>query len=104
MCLIKNGDGANMDYVVPENAADFLAIDLNQLYDSHSHLELHRREIEMIFVRGIYKPLFNIMGGHRAEMRNWMKSENSHLSGIPKELIMREGRLTDVVYYLEKFK
>ena len=93
-----------MDYVVPENAADFLAIDLNQLYDSHSHLELHRREIEMIFVRGIYKPLFNIMGGHRAEMRNWMKSENSHLSGIPKELIMREGRLTDVVYYLEKFK
>ena len=93
-----------MDYVVPENAADFLAIDLNQLYDSHSHLELHRREIEMILVRGIYKPLFNIMGGHRAEMRNWMKSENSHLSGIPKELIMHQGGLNDVVCYLERFK
>jgi hypothetical protein len=65
---------------------------------------MHRHEIEMILVKDIYKPLFNIMGGHKAEMRNWMKSDNSHLSGIPKELIMREGRLNDVVCYLERFK
>jgi hypothetical protein len=91
-----------MDFLVLANAAkqaaDFLDIDLDQLYGSHRH------EIDMILVKDIYKPLFNIMGGHRTEMRNWMKSDNSHLSGIPKELIMREGRLNDVVCYLERFK
>ena len=51
-------------------AADFLDIDIDQLYDRHNNLEMHRHEIEMILVKDIYKPLFNIMGRHRTEMRN----------------------------------
>ena len=97
-----------MDYVVLANAAkqaaDFLDINLDQLYDSHSHLEMHRHEIEMILVKDIYKPLFNIMGGHKAEMRNWMKSDNSHLQGVPKDLMMSSGGLNNISIYLRSFR
>jgi hypothetical protein len=44
------------------------------------------------------------MGGHDAEMRLWMTSENSHLKGIPEQLIMSTGGLNDAASYLERFK
>ena len=83
--------------------AHFLDLDLAGLCDINKHSDLNNKDIECLLIR-MHESLHRIIGGHRAEMKLWMCSQNSHLSGIPKELIMREGRLTDVVYYLEKFK
>jgi hypothetical protein len=85
------------------NAADFLGIDLDRLYDAYGHSVSGKEEVEMILVRDIYKPLFSIMDGHKAEMRNWMKSDNSHLQGVPKDLVMSYGGLMDIAIYLQHF-
>ena len=88
---------------VAKKAADFLDLDLAELCEVNLNADLNSKDIECLLIR-MHESLHRIIGGHRAEMKLWMCSQNSHLSGIPKELIMREGRLTDVVYYLEKFK
>lgn len=88
---------------IARNVATTLDIDPAQLSKIYKYSNMGNHETENLLVRA-YISLYQIMGGHRPEMKVWMTSQNSHLSGIPKELIMREGRLNDVVCYLERFK
>ena len=82
--------------------AHFLDLDLAGLCDINKHSNLNNKDIECLLIR-MHESLHRIMGGHRAEIKVWMTSKNSHLNGIPHELIMREGKLFNVVCYLERF-
>ena len=83
-------------------AAHFLGLDTAQVAQI-SRETLDTQHVETLLVR-TYKSLYQILGGHEAEMRLWMSSENSHLKGIPSELIMSAGGLNNVAVYLERFK
>ena len=99
--------GASMDKdILTEaslRAAHFLGLDTAQVAQISKETQLESEEVAILLVRA-YKSLNSIMGGHEAEMRVWMSSENSHLKGIPEQLIMSAGGLNDVTCYLERFK
>ena len=99
--------GASMDKdILTEaslRAAHFLGLDTAQVAQISKETQLESEEVAILLVRA-YKSLNSIMGGHEAEMRVWMSSENSHLNGIPEQLIMSAGGLNDVACYLERFK
>ena len=84
-------------------AAHFLGLDTAQIAQISRETQLDSQQVAILLVR-TYKSLHQIMGGHEAEMRLWMGSENSHLKGIPSELIMSAGGLNEVACYLERFK
>ena len=84
-------------------AAHFLGLDTAQVAQISEETQLDSEEVAILLVR-TYKSLYQILGGHKAEMRLWMTSENSHLKGIPEQLIMSAGGLNDVACYLERFK
>ena len=83
--------------------AHFLGLDTAQVAQISKETQLESEEVAILLVRA-YKSLHSIMGGHEAEMRVWMTSENSHLKGIPEQLIMSAAGLIDVAGYLERFK
>ena len=99
--------GASMDKdILTEaslRAAHFLGLDTAQVAQISKETQLESEEVAILLVRA-YKSLHSIMGGHEAEMRVWISSENSHLKGIPEQLIMSAGGLNDVTCYLERFK
>jgi hypothetical protein len=84
-------------------AAKFLGLDTAQVAQIKTETQLESEEVELLVVK-TYRSLHGIMGGHEAEMRVWMTSENSHLKGIPEQLVMSVGGLNDVACYLERFK
>ena len=84
-------------------AAQFLGLDTSQVAQLKTETQLESEEVELLLVK-TYRSLHGIMSGHEAEMRVWMTSENSHLKGIPEQLIMSAGGLNDVACYLERFK
>ena len=84
-------------------AAHFLGLDTAQVAQISKETQLESEEVAILLVRA-YKSLHSIMGGHEAEMSVWMSSENSHLKGIPEQLIMSAAGLIDVAGYLERFK
>ena len=84
-------------------AAHFLGLDTAQIAQISRETQLESEEVELLLVK-TYRSLHGIMGGHEAEMRLWMTSENSHLKGIPEQLIMSAGGLNDVACYLERIK
>ena len=99
--------GASMDKdILTEaslRAAHFLGLDTAQVAQISKETQLESEEVAILLVRA-YKSLHSIMGGHEAEMRVWMSSENSDLQGIPEQLVMSAGGLNDVTCYLERFK
>ena len=84
-------------------AAHFLGLDTAQIAQISRETQVDPQHVMTLLV-STYKSLYQIMGGHEAEMRLWMTSENSHLQGIPEQLIMSAGGLNDVACYLERFK
>ena len=57
-------------------------------------------ELALLFVR-FYRALFEWTGGDGVAMRHWLRVEDSVLGGVPHLLIIDDGRLPDVVEYLE---
>jgi|TARA_B110000908_G_C9935774_1_gene305980 hypothetical protein len=84
-------------------AAHFLGLDTAQVTYLSQHSQIDPEQVELLLVK-TYTSLHGIMGGHEAEMRVWMTSENSHLKGIPEQLIMSAGGLIDVASYLDRLK
>ena len=84
-------------------AAHFLGLDEAQIAQISRETQVDTQHVTTLLV-STYKSLYQIMGGHEAEMRLWMSSENSQLKGIPSELIMSAGGLSQVAGYLERFK
>jgi hypothetical protein len=54
-----------------------------------------------LYVR-LYQALFIRSAGDGVAMRHWLRVANRELGGIPQLLIVDEGRLADVVAYLER--
>jgi hypothetical protein len=44
------------------------------------------------------------MGGDEAKSRAWLRAENTHLGGVPADLIRRVEGLVDVVHYLDAMR
>lgn len=57
-------------------------------------------ELALLFLR-VFRSLDAVIGGDKEKVRSWFWSENTHLSGIPVELIRTIEGLTRVAGYLD---
>jgi len=60
-------------------------------------------ELALLFLR-LYRSLDALVGGDDAKARDWLHSENAHLTGIPAERIRTVEGLVDVVQYLDAMR
>jgi hypothetical protein len=60
-------------------------------------------ELALLLVRA-YRALFVLVGGEAAQMRHWMHTDNSHLGGVPAELMRSVQGLIRVVEYLDAIR
>lgn len=68
-------------------------------------IEVDSKEGEMavLFLR-VYRSLDALFGGNDDASRDWLRSENYHLEGIPIELIQSIEGLVRVVTYLDAMR
>ena len=62
--------------------------------------ESKQGELALLFLR-LFRSLDALVGGDEARARTWLHAHNSHLAGVPAELIRRVEGLVDVVQYLD---
>jgi hypothetical protein len=60
-------------------------------------------ELGLLFLR-LFRSLDALMGGDEAKSRAWLRAENTHLGGVPADLIRRVEGLVDVVHYLDAMR
>lgn len=60
-------------------------------------------ELALLFLR-LYRGLDALVGGDDAKAREWLHSENTHLSGVPADRIRTVEGLVDVVQYLDAMR
>lgn len=60
-------------------------------------------ELALLLIRA-YRALHALVGGDRAAMRHWMRTENHHTGGVPAEQIRSVQGLTRVVEYLDAIR
>jgi hypothetical protein len=60
-------------------------------------------EIALIFVR-IFRSLDSLFGGNVEQAKTWMHSYNTHLEGVPLELLSSLRGLFDVAGYLDAIR
>ena len=62
--------------------------------------ESKQGELALLFLR-LFRSLDALVGGDETKARAWLHAENSHLAGVPAQLIRRVEGLVDVVQYLD---
>lgn len=60
-------------------------------------------ELALLFVR-LYRSLDALVGGDDSQAREWLHAQNSHLGGVPAELIRRVEGLVNVIQYLDAMR
>jgi transcriptional regulator with XRE-family HTH domain len=60
-------------------------------------------EIATYFLR-LYRSLDTLFGGNRENSVRWFKSSNTHLGGVPIELVKSIGGLVEVTGYLDAMR
>lgn len=60
-------------------------------------------ELALLFLR-LFRSLDALVGGDDAKARAWLAAQNSHVGGVPAELIQRVEGLVDVVQYLDAMR
>ena len=60
-------------------------------------------ELGLLFLR-LFRSLDALMGGDEVKARAWLRAENTHLGGVPGELMKRAEGLVDVVHYLDAMR
>jgi len=61
-------------------------------------------ELSLGFIR-VYRALYAILGGNRAQMRHWMSTPNQHLRGqAPAALVENYQGLAEVNVYLDAMR
>ena len=60
-------------------------------------------DLALLFLR-MFRSLDALVGGNEQAARDWFRSHNHHLNGIPAELVQRPDGLVHVVDYLEAFR
>ena len=62
------------------------------------------QELSLGFIR-IYRALFAILGGDRAQMRHWMSTPNHHFNGqVPADLVASYQGLAELNTYLDAMR
>ncbi len=89
-----------------DDASDILGVDKATLsrnrekgYDPQSKTG----ELCLQLIR-VYRSLFAIAGGDESFMRHWLNSENSALSGKPRDLLATVSGLVQVNMYLDAMR
>ncbi|RLA22712.1 MAG: XRE family transcriptional regulator [Gammaproteobacteria bacterium] len=52
----------------------------------------------------LYRSLYVLVGGKSADMQHWLKTENRHTRGTPREQIKTVTGLTEIVNYLDAMR
>lgn len=72
-------------------------------HNRHIHLQTKEAEFTLLFLR-IYRSLDALYGGNLERMKEWLRVENSHLQGVPIELIQSIEGLARVTTYLDAMR
>lgn len=60
-------------------------------------------ELALLLIR-VYRSLYVLVGGEKADLRHWMHTENHHTGGIPAEQVKSVPGLIRVVEYLDAMR
>jgi len=60
-------------------------------------------ELAILFIR-MFRSLDALVGGDVDSARRWLHAENTHLAGVPAQLIQTVTGLVDVVEYLDAMR
>lgn len=60
-------------------------------------------ELALLFVR-VFRGLDALVGGDREKARAWLRAENEHLGGVPRELLGDVVGLVHVLDYLDAMR
>jgi predicted transcriptional regulator len=60
-------------------------------------------ELAILFIR-MFRSLDALVGGDVESARKWLHAENTHLSGVPAQMIQTVTGLVDVVEYLDAMR
>ena len=60
-------------------------------------------ELSILLIR-VFRSLFVLVGDDNVNMKHWMKTQNSHLRGIPAQQIKKITGLLKVVEYLDSMR
>ena len=66
-------------------------------------LDTKEGELAVLFVR-MFRSLDALFGGNEENARAWLHAENSHLAGVPAELIQTVTGLVNVIEYLDAMR
>ncbi len=78
---------------------------LSRVYEGKRLIDPHSKEGELaaILLR-LYRSLDTLFGGNVDQCKLWLRSPNTHLHGIPAELIKSVQGLVSVVLYLDAMR
>lgn len=60
-------------------------------------------ELALLLLR-LFRSLDALMGGDEAKARSWLRTENTHLAGVPAQRIRSVEGLVEVVQYLDSMR
>ncbi len=60
-------------------------------------------ELALLLIR-VYRSLFALVGAEADDLKHWMRTENLHTGGIPKEQVKSVSGLVHVVEYLDAMR
>jgi hypothetical protein len=60
-------------------------------------------ELALLLIR-LYRSLFALVGGEAPDLKHWMRTENLHTGGIPREQVKSVSGLVHVVEYLDAMR
>jgi hypothetical protein len=60
-------------------------------------------ELALLLIR-VYRSLYVLVGGQKADLRHWMHSENRHTRGVPADQVKSVPGLIRVVEYLDAMR
>lgn len=78
---------------------------LTRLYQGGRVIDLATKEGEIaVYFLRLYRSLDTLFGGNAVNAIQWFKSRNSHLGGVPLELVKSIGGLVEVAGYLDSMR
>ena len=60
-------------------------------------------ELALLLIR-VYRDLYVLMGGKTADIKHWVKTDNSHIGGVPSERMTTVQGLIGVLEYLDAIR
>lgn len=75
---------------------------VTRMFAGEATLAVHRKEGQLaLLLLRIFRSLDTIVGGNPEALRSWFHAQNTHLQGVPAELVARPEGLVRVAEYLD---